>query len=694
MLRTLLFLLLGLAAGVAEAQFTCGTDDRMARARAVDPGVRLQEDLLEDFTRTWIADQRSGARELDTAVLVIPVVFHIIHMEGPENISNAQVQSAIDILNRDFRKRNADTITIVNGFDTLASDVRLEFRLATKDPMGNCTNGIERIRSVETLVGDNGSKLNYWWRHQYLNIWVVADMENGVAGYSQYPSAVVAGTSVLGDGVIIRHNYVGAIGTSNPNNSRSLTHEVGHYLNLQHTWGDTNDPGVACGDDLVEDTPITRGWTTCDLNASYCVPGVIENVQNFMEYAYCSRMFSRGQAERMRAALASPVASRNQLWLPTTLAAAGVDGLNGAVCGPLAGLYADDRFVCVGATTRFFDNSTRALVTVRAWTFQDGVPATSTDEQPLVSFTSPGWKTVTLTVSNADGTDTKVDEHAILVGSDWSEVPGALAEPFPTAEAAWSWPVMNWDDNGTSWAWTDAAGADAPGCMRMNGSDSRSPLDLIDVGDNDLDDLLSPTLDLRWLDNAQLAFKYAYATQTTDLAQVTEVLEVTSSKDCGKTWQPLATIAGQDLITGGATSGPFDPGPGDWVQHTVNLPVSLLSTKVRFRFRYVSSPFSSDLYIDDVNILGSVGLDEPGGVQGLAVVPNPNEGLFVLRCDDAWSGPVDVTITDASGRVVRSERARAGDGRIGLHSAALARGVYAATVEHEGVHRSVRFVVR
>lgn len=678
----------------AQAQFSCGTDEQMARARAQDTLVRHHEEELEQFTQAYIDDLRSGSRELDTTVLLIPVVFHIIHMEGPENISDEQVLNALEILNRDFRKLNADTVTIVNGFDTLATDVRVEFRLATKDPMGNCTNGIDRIRSVETLVGDNGSKLNYWWRHQYLNIWVVADMENGVAGYSQYPSAVVSGTSVLADGVIIRHDYVGAIGTSNLNNSRALTHEVGHYLNLQHPWGDNNDPGQVCGDDLVEDTPITRGWTTCDLNGSICTPGVIENVQNYMDYSYCSRMYTLGQVERMRAALSSSIASRDQLWKPSTLAAAGVDGVNGVACGPLADLYADDRFICVGTTTRFRDNSTRAAVVDRTWIFQDGVPATSTDAAPLVSFTSPGWKTVTLTVSNADGTSTKVDDRAILIGSDYSEVPGALAEPFSTPSSSWGWPVMNWDNNQTNWAWTDAVGADAPGCMRMNGSESRSPLDFIDVGDNDLDDVMSPVLDLRWLDNAQLSFKYAYATQTTDLAQVTEELQVTSSKDCGRTWQPLVTISGQELVTGGAAVGAYYPTPGDWVQHTVNLPQSLSSTQVRFRFRYVSSPFSSDIYIDDVNILGSVGLDELTEGGGLAVVPNPNEGEFLLRCDAAWTGAVEVTIMDASGRVLLSDRALASNGQVELRDAPWARGVYAVSVAHNGLRRLARFVVK
>jgi hypothetical protein len=103
----------------------------------------------------------------------------------------------------------------------------------------------------------------------YLNVWTVSQMADGVAGYAYFPSSVT-GQFLMYDGVMILSAYVGSIGTGSTLTTRALTHEIGHYLNLPHTWGLTNAPGVACGDDGIFDTPITKGWTTCTLNGIKC----------------------------------------------------------------------------------------------------------------------------------------------------------------------------------------------------------------------------------------------------------------------------------------------------------------------------------------------------------------------------------------------------------------------------------------
>jgi len=264
MRKSLLTLALGiLTATVAMAQYRCGTDIMNNRARARNPFLVQAQDNYERLMREEMIEWRNNRSGELEAVLVIPVVFHVLHLDGPENISDEQILDQMEVLNRDYNKLNADTIEVVSGFDTIVANVRLEFRLATKDFLGNCTNGIERIRTIETYVGDNGSKLNQWPRERYLNVWTVADMENGVAGYSQYPSSVIDGQSALADGVIIRHDYIGRIGTGSEFSSRALTHEIGHYLDLSHPWGNTNEPEVECGDDGVSDTPVTEGHLSC-----------------------------------------------------------------------------------------------------------------------------------------------------------------------------------------------------------------------------------------------------------------------------------------------------------------------------------------------------------------------------------------------------------------------------------------------
>ena len=212
-------------------------------------------------------------------------MFHIIHQYGTEDISDAQILDEVKILNRDYNRENADTVDVVDEFKHNIGKINITFRLATIDPWGNYTNGIDRIASLQTYVGNDGSKLNPWLRSKYLNVWVVKQMTNGVAGYAFYPSAVDGVNGVKKDGVIILSEYIGSIGSSTVNTSRALTHEIGHYLNLPHTWGNTNDPGVSCGDDGIQDTPITKGHTTCSLTDGDCFPNIIENVQNYMEYA-------------------------------------------------------------------------------------------------------------------------------------------------------------------------------------------------------------------------------------------------------------------------------------------------------------------------------------------------------------------------------------------------------------------------
>jgi hypothetical protein len=285
------FALLSAALAGAQDFDRCYTTEMFRERVKNHPGILAVQRQLELVTRHPSVEALSGMQRTQGTVRIIPVVFHILHNYGPENISDAQVLDEVRILNEDFRMRNPDTVAIVPAFKHIAADCEIEFRLATIDPNGNCTNGIDRIVSTLTENAGDQSKLNPWPDHQYLNIWVVSSLAwSGVAAYAYYPGTAPAGA----DGVISQHRFIGSIGTGSPGTSRVITHEVGHCFNLTHVWGDTNDPGVSCGDDSVSDTPITEGWTSCNLNGSSC-GNSLDNVQNYMEYAYCDRMFTQGQ---------------------------------------------------------------------------------------------------------------------------------------------------------------------------------------------------------------------------------------------------------------------------------------------------------------------------------------------------------------------------------------------------------------
>ena len=317
----------------------CGTTEMLLKMLEQQPELLQAQEDYDQQVHAYAASE-SVTRD-EPEVYIIPMVFHVIHNYGTEDISDAQIEDEVRILNEDYRKLNPDTVAIVNAFLGIASDAHLEFRLAKKTPGGGCTTGIDRIMSHETYQGDDGSKLSQWPRNMYLNVWTVNKMEDGVAGYAYFP-ATVQGSYAPYDGVIILSDYIGSIGSSNPYTSRALTHEIGHTLNLPHTWGLTNAPGVACGDDGIFDTPETKGWTSCNLTGAVCHPGVIENVQNYMEYAYCSNMFTDGQVQIMRGVLNNTVSGRNNLWTATNLENTGTADGYVAECPPRARSTAPD----------------------------------------------------------------------------------------------------------------------------------------------------------------------------------------------------------------------------------------------------------------------------------------------------------------------------------------------------------------
>ena len=193
------------------------------------------------------------------------------------------------------------------------------------------------------------------------NIFVCGDI-GGAAGYTTNPS--IWSSQSMTNGIWVLHEYVGSIGTSSTGRSRTLTHEVGHWLNLEHTWGPNNNPGNAssCGtDDGVDDTPDCIGVQACILSSNTCSGDnsywgfdIKDNVENYMDYSYCSKMFTAGQVTRMRTALQSTSTGRANLWQSGNLAETGVSGAP-YLCA--ADFSSDKTTVCIGESVQFQDDS-------------------------------------------------------------------------------------------------------------------------------------------------------------------------------------------------------------------------------------------------------------------------------------------------------------------------------------------------
>lgn len=303
---TLSFLLGGLV--IAQApQRSCSTMDVDARLRAEDPFYAANREAIEQFTQNYIATEaNSGER----AVVTIPVVVHIVYNIASENISDAQVYNQLDVLNDDFRRLNSDVGETPGYFAGVAADCEINFCLATLDPSGNPTTGITRTSTSKTSfsTGDDMKFGTYghtiWDRNKYLNLWV-CDLSGGLLGYAQFP-----GGSASTDGVVIDYVYfgVGGAGSAPYDLGRTATHEVGHWLNLYHIWG---DDGTGCaGSDLCADTPNQADETYGCPNGAIrisCSNGPNGDMyQNYMDYTDdgCMNLFTAGQKTRAQALFA------------------------------------------------------------------------------------------------------------------------------------------------------------------------------------------------------------------------------------------------------------------------------------------------------------------------------------------------------------------------------------------------------
>ncbi|MCW3103262.1 MAG: hypothetical protein JWO09_1702 [Bacteroidetes bacterium] len=632
---------------LAQDPIFCHTDEMVRRSLDLNPALRSE--YLAEQARLEAADAeafRNGYRENTTRememppVYTIPVVFHILHQNGPENISDAQILDQVRILNEDYRKLNADISAVVPSFTGVTADCEIEFRLAKKDPSGNCTNGIDRIFTPLTNAADDGSKLNPWPRNKYLNVWVVKTIGTaGVAGYAYLPGTAFPTAT---DGILILSSYIGSIGTGNPTTSRALTHEIGHFLNLQHTWGNTNNPGVACGNDGVTDTPNTKGHTSCPLSDATCTAGVIENVQNFMEYSYCSNMFTAGQKTRMRAALNATAGQRNQLWTTSNLTATGVS-TPAVLC--LADFASDNatNTVCQGNSLTFSDLSWNGNPTSWSWSFPGGTPSTSTDSVPVVQYNTPGIYDVTLTVSNASGSVNTTKTNYVTVNSNTASFSGSIyQEGFEsTTVPGTGWVVRNQSPGGNTWVQTSSAGA--------TGSKSVMITNLSTAGAY-VDELIGPSIDMTAIAGSAptMTFKTAYAQRTSTDA---DKLQLYVSTNCGISWTLRKSMTGAALTSGGVVTGSFVPTATQWTNQTANLAGYTSQDNLYFMFRFTSDG-GNNIYIDDINISGTTGIAEDATSSGFNIYPNPIDENTVVDFSLGSKQDVNVKVLDVLGREI------------------------------------------
>lgn len=271
-----------------------------------NPDTDYNRNEMEAVLSEWMNSLES--RERFRSVITIPIVVHVLYFASEENIPDEQIYSQIDILNEDYRSLNADINIVPAEYQSLIADTEIEFCLAAVDPDGNETNGITR-KFVNNPIGLGGTtEIHYsdmggqdaWDTEKYINIWV-SKFAGGIGGISSFPGVGPA----TEDGVEINYLQFGSINVEPPYHlGRTLTHEIGHYLNLEHPWGpELND---CCDDDFITDTP-----ESCETYIGQCPTHPVVSCSmpdlfmNFMFYAddACLTMFTQGQKMRMLATL-------------------------------------------------------------------------------------------------------------------------------------------------------------------------------------------------------------------------------------------------------------------------------------------------------------------------------------------------------------------------------------------------------
>lgn len=869
------------ASSYAQEIKPCGTYEAREYYLKNLPGYAAKLNAAENATRAeyeaFLKQSKSAKTNSVQPTYTVPVVFHVLHngeaVGTGANISDAALIAALAQVNKDYSKQNPDTINIDPLYQPLYKDAKIKFVLAKKDPNGNCTNGI--VRHKDPNSDWSRDLLNYqystmapgsWNPSKYLNVYIVSNIagsSSGITvGYTYLPGTAPVSAA---DAIVYRYDFLSGL------DARALSHEIGHWFGLSHTFGDTNSPGFECGNDDIYDTPATTGFfSTCPKPGSYTVnptvaipadssdivkvtfgvststlgnmvsntplnslngtittplfsiisttasplvtptvatsnftasgvPGgysdfskkygndfnagttntlsitsvasstvanyaaayidfnrdgdfvdageavlaptggslgtqtftssvliptstyailrlrvmtsdapitgpamsitsgeiedynlnigttpsatntpnrtmatcdsVRPNVENIMDYSSCPKMFTIGQIDKMRLTCNSSVASRDSLVGIANLIFTGILDANGnptgvTPCAPIADFSSNKAQNCAGQTVAFTSTSYNSVPTSYLWTFEGGSPATSTLATQTVTYSTPGTYSVSLTVSNANGSSTKTVNSYVKV--NWN---GAKQLPFSeNFESGQWWPdgfvMINENINTPSWEMSNyGAGSSSKSVVLANAN----YVSFFPGYAGNIDIMETPAFDFSNTTGISFSFDYSFARKSTVVA-TDETFKLQYSLDCGGSWlnMPSSPSASVMAVSGGTVNSPYIPWSSTtpnpkWVTKIISSAVlnPILSNKrdVKFRFWFqndVTNGQSQNLYIDNINIGGTVGINEFENSLGLSIYPNPTSSSSEVEFTSPYDAKVNILVYDVTGRVVES----------------------------------------
>jgi PKD repeat protein len=606
--------------------------------------IQKSEQTLQELLK-----QQAVLKAATSNIKIIPVVVHVIHNGGTENISDTQIQSQIDVLNEDFRKipgSNGDG----NGVDT-----EIQFCLANITPDGKCTNGIVRIQSTLTnhLTYQRSmlKNLSYWDNTRYLNMYVVKTINgsSGILGYSSFP-----GGPPDEDGIVVRHNAFGRTGTVSPTSSynlgRTTTHEISHWFGLYHTFNGGCGVDTCADGDYVCDTPpaLNPNYGCPVINScSNDVPNVNDQVQNYADYSNdaCKSMFTQGQKNRMHATLSS---FRWDIWQPSNIFSTGCDSSYVPYpCNVVADFTSNGQSICVGNTINFINKSLNNPISYQ-WYFPGGTPSTSTAANPTVTYNTVGVYNVTLVTTNSVGTDSVTFINYITVSTPPVGIPLPFTETFESAVFPSNGITIENPDNGITWERDTVA-------VAYGGVASAKINNLINTNYGQSDAIVLPLFDLTsFAGTPYMTFKWAYARSD---ANYSDELIVLASTDCGLNFTQIFYRTGTNMVTGPTQTTPYIPDTNTtWKSASISLANYATSDHLILKIVNVTDG-GNNLYIDNLNV-GEVtlGMDDMEGDHSVLLYPNPFSDQLNVSYSLTTSEDVSAFIYDATGRLIQQEQ--------------------------------------
>jgi hypothetical protein len=658
------------ALSITHAQERCGTvkyeELRQLKNPNLEKTQQFENWLSNKISQPKLQQQRTQGTQ--TATYVIPVVVHIIHNGEPIgtglNLSDAQVQSQINVINKDFQRMNNDATNTPTEFLPIAGSLDIEFVLAKQDPFGAATNGIQRVQGTKSVwtINDNATfkALSYWPAEDYYNIWVVNIPS--FLGYAQSPVSSLPGLESspddrLTDGVIIHYTAFGSnfegLGTfsldSKYNRGRTATHETGHFFGLRHIWG---DDGSSCsGTDYVDDTPNQGGSYS-----GQCPSGVrtscssSDMYMNYMDYTddACMNMYSQGQNARMivvlensprRFSLLNSIGDEPPPPLSLDLALREIIVPGTTSCGG-----------SVSSTLEIQNLGTTTLTSARIQLKKNSVVAETKDfalNLPFEGITTVSFSPILQTSGSAtyefevllinNSTDQRATNNKLSISS---AVPPSVTLPmseiFNSIPSSWS--RYN-PDNNIAWELISTAGHG--NTLYVNCYDYEN--------EGAIDRLITPILDLTTAPVAFLKFDRAHAFYGSSNQERLRVL-VTTVCDFNSPSTEIFNLSGTALATAPQTTSNFVPTSSQW--ETVSLSLDqFIGSKIQIAFE-VTNGWGNNVYLDNVVVstdelidLALLSVESPGPVTCVAS-PTPQVRLKNLGSVAITSFTIQATLNN------------------------------------------------